>query len=445
MKRTAGRIATGLAAAVLLAVSLPSVARATGPDPVTIDCPASVGPSTRCSSSRDENGALVVIAIPANWNRRLIVHAHGGPRTGEPEVSDSIEDLDRFAVMVRQGYAWIGSTYRRGGYGVRMAAEDTDNSRKLFWERFGRPERTLLHGQSWGGNVAAKAAELHALDVEGRANYDGVLLTNGVLSGGTRAYGFRADLRAVYQFYCQNHPGPDEPAYPLWQGLPLDSPLTRARLRQRVEACTGVDRPASQRTADQTARLQNITGVIGIAEEELVSHLSWATFLFQDLVLQRLGGRNPFDNSTTVYSGSSDDAALNAGVTRFTADPDGLARLAYDADLSGMIVVPTVSLHALHDPTVSYTAEALYRQTVSEAGRGHLLLQVAADEREHSKLADSGYLAVLAGLETWLDTGVRPGFGDLRKTCEAAETDPADCRLTEAVPALLAGQFHVVR
>lgn len=442
MTRTAGRTVISLAAAAFMAVSLPSMARATGPDLVPIDCPASVGASTRCSSARDENGALVVIAIPANWNRRLIVHAHGGPRTGEPEVSDSIEDLDRFAVMVREGYAWTGSTYRRGGYGVRMAAEDTDNSRKLFWERFGRPERTLLHGQSWGGNVAAKAGELHALDVEGRPNYDGVLLTNGVLSGGTRAYGFRADLRAVYQFYCQNHPLPNEPAYPLWQGLPLDSGLTRAQLRQRVEACTGVDRPASQRTPDQTVRLQNITRVIGIAEDELVSHLSWATFLFQDLVQQRLGGRNPFDNSTTVYSGSTDDIALNAGVARFRADLDGLARLAYDADLSGLIVVPTVSLHALHDPTVSYTAEARYRQTVSEAGHAHLLLQVATDEREHSRLADSGYLAILAGLETWLDTGLRPGFADLRKTCEAAERNPADCRLTEAVPMLPAGRFH---
>lgn len=445
MARTAGRTATGLAIAAFIATALPSVAGAVSTEPVPIDCPASVGPSTRCSSAQDENGAWVVIAIPDNWNRRLIVHAHGGPRTDAPKASDGLDDLDRFAVLVRQGYAWIGSTYRRGGYGVRMAAEDTDNSRKLFWDKFGRPERTLLHGQSWGGNVAAKAAELHALDIDGQPNYDGVLLTNGVLSGGTRAYGFRADLRAVYQFYCQNHPRLDEPAYPLWQGLQVDSPMTRAQLRQRVEACTGIDRPADQRTSDQAGRLQNITRVIGIAEDELVSHLSWATFLFRDLVLQRLGGRNPFDNSTTVYSGSTDDVALNAGVQRFTADPDGLARLAYDADLSGLIVVPTVSLHALHDPTVSHTVEAIYRETVSHAGRQHLLLQVASDESEHSKLADSGYLAILAGLESWLDTGVRPGFEDLRRTCEKAERDPAACRLTELVPAGPGGRFQAAR
>ena len=110
-------------------------------------------------------------------------------------------------------------------------AEDTDNSRAVFWSLYGRPDRTLLHGQSWGGNVAAKASELYIGDAASGWNYDGVLITNGVVSGGTRAYGFRADLRAVYQYYCANHPAPDEPAYPLWQGLPLDSRMTRAEMR----------------------------------------------------------------------------------------------------------------------------------------------------------------------------------------------------------------------
>ena len=208
------RLAVAIAALLLVGASSAAVAQA--PATAPIDCPASVGADVSCLSGQDLNGAWYVIAMPADWNRRLIVHAHGGPRMGEPQAEDPLEDLDRFSVMVRQGYAWIGSTYRRGGYGVRMAAADTDNSRQIFWSRFGRPERTLLHGQSWGGNVAAKVSELYALDIHGARNYDGVLITNGVVSGGTRAYQFRAGLRAVYQFYCRNHPAPDEPAYPVW-------------------------------------------------------------------------------------------------------------------------------------------------------------------------------------------------------------------------------------
>lgn len=420
-----------LAALTFAGVLAAVPARAAAAEPVPIACPSSAGAGTRCLSGQDVNGAWYVIAMPAEWNHRLIVHAHGGPRTGDPGATDSLEDLLRFSVMVREGYAWIGSTYRRGGYGVRMAAEDTDNSRKVFWSQFGRPERTILHGQSWGGNVAAKAAELYALDVDGSRNYDGVLITNGVLSGGTRAYQFRAGLRAVYQFYCRNHPAPDEAVYPVWQGLPRDSRMTRPDLRARIEACTGVDKPAAQRTPQQAQRLHDILSVTGVQEDQLVSHLSWATFLFQDMVQDRLGGLNPFDNAQVVYSGSSDDAALNAGVERFRADPDAVALLAYDSDLSGLIVLPTVTMHALHDPTVSYGVEAAYAATVAAAGRSHLLVQVATDENQHSKLTDAGYLTSLSALEAWIGGGPAPDPAGFQADCLRAHPTPGDCRFSK--------------
>jgi fermentation-respiration switch protein FrsA (DUF1100 family) len=427
------RIAALLLSGLLLTsvgISVPLAADA-GPASQSISCPASAGRGTRCVSGQDANGAWYVAAIPPNWNQRLIVHAHGGPRTGAPEANDPLEDLERFSVMVRHGYAWIGSTYRRGGYGVRMAAEDVDNSRAIFWARFGRPDRTLLHGQSWGGNVAAKVSELYAGDPEAGWNYDGVLITNGVVSGGTRAYGFRADLRAVYQFYCANHPAAGEPAYPLWQGLPLDSRMTRADLRRRIENCTGVDRPAVRRTPDQAGRLRDILAVTGVDEAQLVSHMNWATFLFQDMVQRRLGGYNPFDNSATVYSGSSNDAALNAGVERFAADPEGVALLAFDADLTGQIVRPTLTLHALHDPTVSFEAEALYAATVAAAGRSNWLVQAATDESDHSKLSDAGYMTALDALEGWIDRGVVPDPSSLQARCEALWSSLGACLFVE--------------
>lgn len=408
---------SALAAAALLAAPVAANGGAPQSQPSAIACPDSVAAVARCLSGRDVNGAWYVIAMPTDWNHRLIVHAHGGPRTAAPEAADPMEDLDRFSVMVRQGYAWIGSTYRRGGYGVRMAAEDADNSRKVFWSQFGRPERTILHGQSWGGNVAAKASELYALDIDGKRNYDGVLITNGILSGGTRAYQFRASLRAVYQFYCRNHPAPGDAAYPVWQGLPAGARMRRAELVQRVEACTGVESPAARRTPDQARRLRDILAVTGVNEEQLISHLWWSTVLFQDMVQLRLGGLNPFDNSAVVYSGSSDDAALNAGVERFSADPEAVARLAYDSDLSGLIVLPTLTMHALHDPTVSFEVEGQYAATVAAADRSRLLVQAATSEDQHSKLADGEYLTVLAALGGWIDDGARPDPEGFQQAC----------------------------
>jgi hypothetical protein len=327
---------------------------------------------------------------------------------GEPKADDPDEDLERFAIMVRQGYAWIGSTYRRGGYGVRMAAADVDQSRAIFWQQFGKPRLTILHGQSYGGNVAAKLAELRTIDAAGTRLYDGVLLTNGVLWGGTRAYGFRADLRAVYQYFCRNHPRPDEPQYPVWHGLPRDSKLTRPELERRFNQCTGADLPGKRRSAEQTRRLNAITGTTGIAEDQLLRHLEWATFTFRDLVHERLGGRNPFDNTATVYQGSGDDKALNRGIERFAADPRAVWELAYDSDLTGLIVAPTLAVHWRDDPIVSAKADQFYQGLVEAQGRSGLFVRLVSPIGTHSRLPDTDLTAALERLVRWIETGDRP-------------------------------------
>jgi hypothetical protein len=393
-------------------------------------CPAELTVPATCHEGRDDNGSWILAVVPDAWNRSLVVHAHGGPRLGPPEAGDSDPDVVRFSGIIEGGFAWVGSTYRRGGYGVRMAAEDVDISRQFFWRQFGTPALTILHGQSYGGNVAAKASELYALSPEGDRRYDGVLLTNGVLFGGTSAYNFRADLRAVYQFYCRNLPRPEEPQYPLWQGLAPGSPWTRNEVRRRLDECTGAGRPENDRTHAQSATLGTITAVTGIAAENLESHLEWGTFTFADLALRLQG--NPFDNTTTVYRGSPDDEALNLGVARFSADQRALDRLAYDADLTGLIVIPTVTVHYQDDPIVSAAADAAYGARVDAAGKQHLLVQVLAENGTHSRLAAPDYLGPLISLTSWAGSGARPMPQDLINRCrEVSSQSGGTCSLME--------------
>ena len=394
------------------------------------DCPETLPEGTECLAGADQNGAFYWIAKPQNWNGILVVHSHGGPRTAKPEPDDPVEDLERFAVTVEEGYAWAGSNYRREGYGVRMAAEDTENVRKIAEKLLAEPRLTLLHGQSWGANVAAKAAELYALDADGARNYDGVVLTSGVLGGGTGSYGFRADLRAVYQYYCKNHPRPEEAQYPVWQGLPKDGKMPRAELEKRVDECTGVSLDKDKRSPQQTKNLANILAVTKVPEGNLVAHLAWATNLFQDIVWRRLEGKNPFDNSKTVYSGSDDDAALNEGVERFSADAEARRLLAYDADLTGAIVAPTISMHARNDPTAFVELEAQYRETVAKAGNADLLVQTFTDENQHSKLSTPQYAAIFAAMVGWIDKGEKPSPASIAEACQAASAryDNEPCR-----------------
>ncbi|CAA2102783.1 hypothetical protein VVAX_01929 [Variovorax paradoxus] len=406
-KRLCGLVAFSLIgmAPVLSAQAAPGAQAA----PRAAACPSPVPEAARCYTGEDGTGALYWIAIPKDWNHGvLVMHAHGGPETGPPKLERSEEDLKRWAVTVKAGYAWAGSTYRRGGYGVTMAAEDTERLRQIFVRYFGQPRRTLLHGQSYGGGVAAKAAELYAPAGSAKSPYDGLMLTSGVIGGGNSNYDFRLDLRVVYQYVCRNHPRPDEPQYPLWMGLPLDSKLTRADLAARVKACTGVGLPAAQRTPEQAAHLKTILSVVKIQERSLVGHLAWGTWLFQDLVQKRLGGRNPFGNIGVVYSGSADDAALNAGVLRYAADPQAKGALAADSQPTGRTALPTVGLHAIDDPTAFVELENSYRRIRDAAGTGDLLVQSFSTEREHSYLSDSEYPALFAALLDWIDKGEKP-------------------------------------
>ncbi|MER5892910.1 hypothetical protein [Streptomyces sp. NPDC001876] len=402
----------GILAAGLIGPLQPSAAAGT---PGEISCPANLTARATCYSGQDSNGAHYAVAIPRHWNGSLVMHAHGGPDLGrQSDPQRSLDDLERWSVMVDEGYAWAGSSYRRGGYGTRMAAADTENLRRLFVAKFRRPLTTVVHGQSWGGNVAAKVVEIYG---EGKDSpYDGALLTNGVLGGGSRGYDYRVDLRVVYQYYCGNHPRPTEPRYPLWMGLRDGSAMTSSGLRARLQECTGYASLPADRTPVQQRNLDDILSVTKIPERTLESHLGFATFTFRDIV-QRLGGRNPFGNRSVRYRGSHDDRALNAGVERFSADPAARRDLSYDSDVTGAVSVPVLTMHAIDDPTAFVEHEAAYRAALEGAHRDRNLVQTFTQESDHSGLSTSEYANAVSALSRWIRTGSKPTPASVAASC----------------------------
>ena len=128
--------------------------------PVLKPCPSGVAAHSRCLIGRDSAGAHYWLAVPPDWNGTLVVHAHGGPELGEAKAERPVADLTRWSIWTRAGFAYAGSGFRQGGVQVRSAAEDTERVRQIFVAEVGTPKRTVLHGQSWGASVAARAAEL---------------------------------------------------------------------------------------------------------------------------------------------------------------------------------------------------------------------------------------------------------------------------------------------
>ena len=383
----------------------------------TTPCPPAVAGIATCYADRDQNGAYILAAMPKSWNGDLIVFAHGGPSLVAPTAAYSAPDLTKYAIAVKLGYGWVASSYRREGYGIRMAASDTDNARRYFVDRIAKPKQTFLHGASYGGAVGAKLLEIYARAEDGTLNYHGAFLNSGLVAGPARGYEFRVDLRAVYQYYCNNLPRNDEASYPLWMGLPADSKLTLQELEKRVDECTGASTAEDKRTAQQKARLANIVGVMGFSEKMLYRHMQSSTLLSSGIVHGMMGDRNPFSNEGIRYKGSADDAALNRDVARFAADPSALADLRYDGEPTGNVAVPVVSIHSINDPQVAVESQSFYREAAARGGTAGNLVQAYTDEPEHTGQSAPEIAAAIMALAAWVDKGQKPNPDTIAKGC----------------------------
>ena len=412
----------GLAALGVACAPVPTVPdMAVSAAPALTACPQALAPIARCLAGQDAAGAYYLIAMPHQWNGHLVLHAHGGPALGAPKPERVAADLTRWSIMVRAGYAWAGSSFRQGGVEVRAAAQDTERLRQIFVQQVAQPRRTILHGQSWGASVAAQGAEMFQRTADGQRPYDGVLLTSGVLAGGTRSYDFRTDLRVVYQYLCNNHPRPNEAQYPLNIGLPADAATTQADLSARLNECLALNKPAAERTPEQQRKVQTIVDVIRIPANSIQSHMNWATFHFRDVVQHRTGGASPFGNQGVLYRGSPDDAALNAAVLRYRADPAAVARFAQDTDLTGRIPVPVLTVKGVDDPTAFVELDAAFKATMAQGGSAARLVQTFTQHNTHSYLSDPTYPTLMNALLRWVDEGAKPTPEGIAQQCPANE------------------------
>jgi pimeloyl-ACP methyl ester carboxylesterase len=292
--------------------------------------------------------------------------------------------------------------------------------RRIFVAHVAKPRVTLLHGQSWGAMVATRAAEMFP------KSWNGMLLTSGIVAG-PATYDFRIDMRALYQYLCNNHPRGDEPAYPLSIGLPADSKLTNAELAARANDCLGLNKPAAQRSAEQLKKIKTIVDVIRVPETSIISHLNWGTFTLRDVV-QKNGGA-PFGNVGVRYTGSADDAVLNAGISRWAADPAAVARFAKDTDHSGQFTMPVLYAHAIDDATAFVEGGDTLKMRMEAAGNGARLVQTSVDSSEHSYWGDAHYPPLFEALLYWVEKNQIPTAAHMSKRCAALRSNaPNECK-----------------
>ena len=116
---------------------------------------------------------LVTIAFPKGaWNGKLLLYNHGMRFPPRPLSSALPLRSKHYRKWLQDGWMVASSSFRRQGMIVREAIEDSAALYDTIVNRFGKPRRTVLLGESMGATISLLMVESEPL------KYDGAILVS---------------------------------------------------------------------------------------------------------------------------------------------------------------------------------------------------------------------------------------------------------------------------
>jgi pimeloyl-ACP methyl ester carboxylesterase len=329
---------------------------------------------------------LYRICFPATWNGKLVLYAHGyvAPQQELAIPEEVVGGQSVSSLVTSLGYAYATTSYRANGLVAPDAVDDLLALVDTIDQQY-RPDpaRSVVVGFSEGGLVATLAAEGHP------DRFDGALTGCGPVGDFRAQLDYIADFRVVFDYYFPGLiPGNafdiSESVQERWDEIYV--PAIVLALAARPDAARQLVAVTRAPTAGNDLR--------SIAETTV--GLLWYNVFGTADVQARLGGR-PFDNTSRVYSGSDDDAALNAGVERFAVDANALESLGRFGT-TGRLTVPLINLHTTGDPIVPFSQAGLYADKVQQAGSSGLHTQIDINRAGHCAFEAAELLTAFSNL-----------------------------------------------
>lgn len=342
-----------------------------------------VGPMT---IEGEHAGARYGLFLPADWNGDLVIFARGYDLNATPTLPTFMAPF-RDALLA-EGYAFAWTSNAQSRFGIDDAVTRGRQLTTLFGSRIAHPAHTYVFGQSLGSATAVRLAQMN-----GGGKFDGVVTVCGPIGGMPLQLDFYLSALVLFRYY-----------YP---GVQIGSPLEPFDLGpMEIAAAVGSDLGAAAEIAAVLDIPYTDPGelVFSVVYPVWFATSSW----FTGDVLLRAGGLPFFDNSDVTYAGSSDDAALNAGIERYTADPMATELVAHWYAPDGRLHVPMITLHNPRDPIVPLWHETIFADLAENAGAADLLLQRTYDRFDHCAFTVAEQVAAINDLASWVKTGVRP-------------------------------------
>jgi pimeloyl-ACP methyl ester carboxylesterase len=345
-----------------------------------------------CAAPRTEtgsiNGAAFRIDVPDHWNGGLVMYCHGYAPV--PVTYDKPDIPPQLAVILDAGYAVAQSGYAAGGWAIQEALVDTEELRRYFVKKYGPVKETYVTGHSMGGFLTMALMETYS------SVYDAGLPLCGPLAAPAWFISHNAfDGRVLFDY---NFPGVlSDPSHvdADWSGT--------KELAKKIEDLLDAN-PA------KSAALRQYNGIKN--NQDLAGGIVFATDVLKELQ-QRAGG-NPFDNRYTIYTGMTDDPAVNAGVKRYAAVPAAANALRNFYTPTGRISKPMLAVHTVYDPIVPAWVPNTYQLLAEQAGASQWFVQQYVAHDGHCTITAPEIAKAFSELREWKSSGVRPPGGELK-------------------------------
>lgn len=138
-------------------------------------CPAAAEKTVYTVAEGKLDNSLYKIALPQNWNKKLLLIAHGGRPETAPLSADFEIEKTYLEELLKRGWMVAETSYRRNGIFVTDGVADLNSLFDFIVKEQGRPGKAYLAGASMGGKIAVKIAE------EKPGRFDGVLAVGAAL------------------------------------------------------------------------------------------------------------------------------------------------------------------------------------------------------------------------------------------------------------------------
>ena len=360
-------------------------------------------------------GAAYRVEVPANWNGKLVMYAHGYAGEGAA-LGVGNPSIRRY--LIQNGYAWAASSYAKNYYDVRAGVEDTNGLALEFNKITAAAGRTLaapskfyITGHSMGGHITGAAIEAEAAATAiNKVAYAGAVPMCGVM-GDTELFNQFAAMQATAQALA------GLPSYPTVKWDEIKAQVTSTLFTTFPSATTATG-------AKYVSVLQNITGgprplfAQGLAFGGSFPS-AWGIFGGDGMVSGILN-KNVLDTRAYTYTITGDAAgstALNAAALKLSpaADANRLRRdgLRWVPVINGEFKIPVVSIHTLGDLFVPFSMQQTYQKRTAAKGNGTWLVQRAIRGVSHCDFTVAEASTAFDDMIKWERDGIKPAGDDV--------------------------------